>query len=79
MKYSVEVEKLLKKVTVAWGWVWTLCSDHEINACVCVYVCVQDVQIEREKGAYNISGGCTALVAICLLGKLYVANAGDSR
>lgn len=28
---------------------------------------------------FNISGGCTALAAIYLLGKLYVANAGDSR
>lgn len=41
--------------------------------------CVQDMQIEREKAVYNISGGCTALVVVYLLGKLYVANAGDSR
>lgn len=39
----------------------------------------QDLQIERERTVYNISGGCTALVVVCLLGKLYVANAGDSR
>uniref|UniRef100_A0A2K5PXD1 Protein phosphatase, Mg2+/Mn2+ dependent 1H n=1 Tax=Cebus imitator TaxID=2715852 RepID=A0A2K5PXD1_CEBIM len=38
-----------------------------------------DLQIERERSSYNISGGCTALIVICLLGKLYVANAGDSR
>ncbi|XP_067284601.1 protein phosphatase 1H-like [Pseudorasbora parva] len=38
-----------------------------------------DVQIEREKSIYNISGGCTVLVVVFLLGKLYVANAGDSR
>uniref|UniRef100_A0A674PK24 Protein phosphatase, Mg2+/Mn2+ dependent, 1H n=1 Tax=Takifugu rubripes TaxID=31033 RepID=A0A674PK24_TAKRU len=38
-----------------------------------------DMQIEKEKGVYNISGGCTALAVVCLLGKLYVANAGDSR
>ncbi|XP_021566847.1 protein phosphatase 1H [Carlito syrichta] len=38
-----------------------------------------DLQIERERTSYNISGGCTALIVICLLGKLYVANAGDSR
>uniref|UniRef100_G1Q8M9 Protein phosphatase, Mg2+/Mn2+ dependent 1H n=1 Tax=Myotis lucifugus TaxID=59463 RepID=G1Q8M9_MYOLU len=38
-----------------------------------------DLQIERERSTYNISGGCTALIVICLLGKLYVANAGDSR
>ncbi|KAJ8373830.1 hypothetical protein SKAU_G00044100 [Synaphobranchus kaupii] len=38
-----------------------------------------DTQIEREKSVYNISGGCTALVVVFLLGKLYVGNAGDSR
>ncbi|MXQ93895.1 hypothetical protein E5288_WYG022058 [Bos mutus] len=38
-----------------------------------------DLQIERERSLYNISGGCTALTVVCLLGKLYVANAGDSR
>ncbi|XP_057692333.1 protein phosphatase 1H [Corythoichthys intestinalis] len=38
-----------------------------------------DVQIEKERAVYNTSGGCTALVVLCLLGKLYVGNAGDSR
>ncbi|XP_043350060.1 protein phosphatase 1H isoform X2 [Dermochelys coriacea] len=38
-----------------------------------------DLQIERERTVYSISGGCTALVVVYMLGKLYVANAGDSR
>ncbi|KAG8012829.1 Protein phosphatase 1H, partial [Nibea albiflora] len=38
-----------------------------------------DVQIEKEKAVYNVSGGCTALVVVYLLGKLFVGNAGDSR
>ncbi|XP_071960834.1 protein phosphatase 1H-like isoform X2 [Antedon mediterranea] len=38
-----------------------------------------DEQILAEKRLYHISGGCTALVALFILGKLYVANAGDSR
>nr|XP_033814691.1 protein phosphatase 1H isoform X1 [Geotrypetes seraphini] len=38
-----------------------------------------DLQIEQERSMYNISGGCTALIIVYLLGKLYVANAGDSR
>ncbi|XP_051911294.1 protein phosphatase 1H-like [Hippocampus zosterae] len=38
-----------------------------------------DAQIEREKQGYNITGGCTALAAVYMLGKLYVGNAGDSR
>lgn len=41
--------------------------------------CEQDVQIEREKQIYNVTGGCTALTVVYLQGKLYVANAGDSR
>lgn len=39
----------------------------------------QDDLIEKEKASYAISGGCCALAAIHLMGKLYVANAGDSR
>ncbi|KAL2090818.1 hypothetical protein ACEWY4_013081 [Coilia grayii] len=38
-----------------------------------------DDLIEKEKTSYSISGGCCAIAAIHLLGKLYVANAGDSR
>lgn len=38
-----------------------------------------DFQIEREKSVYNISGGCTALAVVYLLGNLFVGNAGDSR
>ncbi|KAI4827020.1 hypothetical protein KUCAC02_030448 [Chaenocephalus aceratus] len=37
-----------------------------------------DDLIEKEKASYAISGGCCALAAINLMGKLYVANAGDS-
>uniref|UniRef100_A0A665T5D9 Protein phosphatase 1H-like n=1 Tax=Echeneis naucrates TaxID=173247 RepID=A0A665T5D9_ECHNA len=38
-----------------------------------------DDLIEKEKLSYAISGGCCALSAIHLMGKLYIANAGDSR
>uniref|UniRef100_A0A3Q3VQN8 PPM-type phosphatase domain-containing protein n=1 Tax=Mola mola TaxID=94237 RepID=A0A3Q3VQN8_MOLML len=38
-----------------------------------------DAQIEKEKQVYSVTGGCTALAVVYLLGKLYVANAGDSR
>ncbi|OCT88798.1 protein phosphatase 1H isoform X1 [Xenopus laevis] len=38
-----------------------------------------DLRIERERSTYSISGGCTALIVVFLLGKLYVTNAGDSR
>ncbi|XP_069798037.1 protein phosphatase 1H isoform X1 [Narcine bancroftii] len=38
-----------------------------------------DIQIERERNSSSILGGCCALAVIYLLGKFYVANAGDSR
>ncbi|XP_052781515.1 protein phosphatase 1H-like isoform X2 [Mya arenaria] len=38
-----------------------------------------DHQLKTDGERYNIRGGCTALVALFVNGKLYVANAGDSR
>lgn len=38
-----------------------------------------DQIIANDKKNYKMHGGCTALVALFILGKLYVANAGDSR
>lgn len=40
---------------------------------------LQDDVIGRELEASGQVGGCTALVTVFLQGKLYVANAGDSR
>lgn len=33
----------------------------------------------RERRGHQVEGGCCALVVVYLLGKIYVANAGDSR
>lgn len=38
-----------------------------------------DDQIRRERETYRIKGGCTAIVALFLQSKIYVANAGDCR
>ncbi|KAI1278713.1 Protein phosphatase 1H [Halotydeus destructor] len=38
-----------------------------------------DREIATEKKLYRMPGGCTVLVSLFILGKLYVANAGDSR
>lgn len=38
-----------------------------------------DEQIAQERQIFRISGGCTALVCLVMLGKLYVAHAGDGR
>ncbi|KAG8231551.1 hypothetical protein J437_LFUL008095 [Ladona fulva] len=35
--------------------------------------------IAEDRTKYVLKGGCTALVSLFILGKLYVANAGDSR
>lgn len=33
----------------------------------------------RERRGHQVEGGCCALAVVYLLGKAYVANAGDSR
>jgi serine/threonine protein phosphatase PrpC len=38
-----------------------------------------DGMVEHDKIQYRMYGGCTAIVSLFILGKLYVANAGDSR
>lgn len=38
-----------------------------------------DDQIEQEQVSQRLAGGCCALAAVYLMGKFYVANAGDSR
>ncbi|XP_069489436.1 protein phosphatase 1J isoform X5 [Ambystoma mexicanum] len=38
-----------------------------------------DQQIEHKRSTYHALGGCCAMAVVYLLGKLYVANAGDSR
>lgn len=38
-----------------------------------------DKLIAEDRTKYEMKGGCTALAALFILGKLYVANAGDSR
>ncbi|KAF7267115.1 protein phosphatase 1H [Rhynchophorus ferrugineus] len=38
-----------------------------------------DQLLLEDRNKYQAAGGCTALVALFILGKLYIANAGDSR
>ncbi|KJH48501.1 protein phosphatase 2C [Dictyocaulus viviparus] len=38
-----------------------------------------DSQIAEDKQTWRISGGCAAIAVLILLGKLYIANAGDCR
>lgn len=40
---------------------------------------IQDEVIKEENTKYKVTGGCTAVVCLFFMGKLYVANAGDSR
>ena len=46
---------------------------------ILLFISLQDRQIEHDKQTYSIFGGCAVIVALFLLGKLYVANAGDCR
>lgn len=38
-----------------------------------------DAMLAEDRDKYRNAGGCTALVSLFILGKLFVANAGDSR
>lgn len=38
-----------------------------------------DALIAEDKRDYKMAGGCTAIVSLFILGKLYTCNAGDSR
>ena len=38
-----------------------------------------DDEIRRSLSTFDIAGGCTCLVVLIMLGKVYVANAGDCR
>ncbi|XP_033614196.1 protein phosphatase 1J [Fukomys damarensis] len=40
---------------------------------------LMDEQMAWERHGHQVEGGCCALVVVYLLGKVYVANAGDSR
>ncbi|GLV43282.1 uncharacterized protein CBL_14040 [Carabus blaptoides fortunei] len=38
-----------------------------------------DQLIAEDRDKYLAAGGCTAMVILCILGKMFIANAGDSR
>lgn len=38
-----------------------------------------DAIIGQDKQTYQMAGGCTAIISLFILGKVYVCNAGDSR
>ena len=50
-----------------------------INTLLFFVILFQDDQIGEEKKHFKITGGCCVIVALFFLGKLYLANAGDSR
>ncbi|XP_078678641.1 protein phosphatase 1H-like isoform X2 [Branchiostoma floridae x Branchiostoma belcheri] len=54
-------------------------KEHLIIGALERSFCEMDSQIERERLTFRITGGCTALVAVFVLGKLFLVNAGDSR
>lgn len=58
-----------------------LCVESSSPDHISLQTCLnqQDEVIGQEMEATNQTGGCTALAALYFQGKLYVANAGDSR
>lgn len=54
-------------------------SFDQMELFVIIEALFQDHMIAEDKKVYRMAGGCTALAALFILGKLYVANAGDSR
>lgn len=61
------------------GWGGGLEMAASLGSSYDAFGLLQDDVIGRELEASGQVGGCTALVAVSLQGKLYVANAGDSR
>ncbi|CAG0915041.1 unnamed protein product [Notodromas monacha] len=67
------------------GMAFWLCHEKEVDRDKLVIGALEsafwdmDQMIAEERMKYRINGGCTALVALFILGKLYISNAGDSR
>lgn len=57
----------------------TITTDSLIIGALETAFCEMDSLIARDKQCYKMPGGCTAIVGLFILGKLYVCNAGDSR
>lgn len=56
----------------------------KISKFCCIFIwlfvwILQDQIIAEDRDKYLAAGGCTALVSLFILGKVYIANAGDSR
>lgn len=57
----------------------SITADSLIIGALETAFCEMDSLIARDKQYYKMPGGCTAIVSLFILGKLYVCNAGDSR
>lgn len=54
-------------------------SDHLVKGALETAFVDMDEQISEDKQVWRLPGGCAAVTLLVFLGKLYVANAGDSR
>uniref|UniRef100_A0A1A9UUT3 PPM-type phosphatase domain-containing protein n=1 Tax=Glossina austeni TaxID=7395 RepID=A0A1A9UUT3_GLOAU len=57
----------------------TVCKDELIIGALESAFFHMDALIAQDKDRYRDAGGCTACVSLFINGKMYVANAGDSR
>ena len=56
---------------MTWNYGYSIVS-HGTTECI-------TTQIGEDKRRYKMLGGCTVIISLFILGKMYVANAGDSR
>ncbi|CAD6195212.1 unnamed protein product [Caenorhabditis auriculariae] len=57
----------------------TIRSDHLVKGALETAFVDMDEQISEDKQVWRLPGGCAVISVLVLLGKLYVANAGDCR
>lgn len=71
---NIQIEEMMKELKQE-----PITLDSLIKGCLESSFWDFDGQVERDKRTFCLNGGCTALAALFILGKVYVANAGDSR
>ncbi|KAG1686078.1 Protein phosphatase 1H [Nymphon striatum] len=72
-------ETASKSMSVSWSLEKEVSTESlVIGALEAAFVEMDDI-IAADRFKYKITGGCTSLVALFIFGKLFVANAGDSR
>ncbi|KAF2365113.1 PPM-type phosphatase domain [Trinorchestia longiramus] len=73
------IPDLLKQEVPAWQQLVSVDATSVIVGALEQAFYLMDKKIEQDRHRGGVGGGCTACIALFIMGKLYVANAGDSR